>query len=114
MTKRHMPQKWKRGSALNRGRSEHEKLLTLSRPERHDHGASSLRAAINRPLTFFPLGETAKGSLANNHQKQGLTHENLQIVRCIHTHLLRAFTECKRGCSRAGWRLCRVHYSRRE
>ena len=27
------------------------------------------------PLTFFPLGETAKGSLANNHyQEQGLNH----------------------------------------
>src|SRR5262249_23022017 len=32
--------------------------------------APSLPAAINRPLTFFPLGETAKGSFANNHQSK--------------------------------------------
>src|SRR5882724_9511507 len=60
--------------------------------------ALSLPAALNRPLTFFPLGETATGSLANNHQKQGLNHENLQIVRCIRTHLLCAFTKSASRC----------------
>src|SRR5262245_39500660 len=34
-----------------------KKLLTSSGPERHDHGASSLPAAVTGPLTFFPLGE---------------------------------------------------------
>src|SRR6476646_158403 len=40
---------------------EHEKLLTLSSPERHDHGALSLPAAINRPLAFFPLRRNCEG-----------------------------------------------------
>jgi hypothetical protein len=35
---------------------EHEKLLTLSSAERHDHGASSLPAAINRPPDILPAG----------------------------------------------------------
>ncbi len=35
---------------------EHEKLLTLSSAERHDHGASSLPAATNRPPDILPAG----------------------------------------------------------
>jgi hypothetical protein len=38
-----------------------EKGLTPSCPEPHDIGALSLPAAINRPLTFFPLGENCEG-----------------------------------------------------
>src|SRR5262249_5793140 len=46
---------------FRRFRVEHEKLLTPSRLKRHDHGASSLPAAINAPLTFFPLGKNCEG-----------------------------------------------------
>src|SRR5882672_4139882 len=35
---------------------EHEKLLTLSSPERHDHGASRLPAAIKPPHDILPAG----------------------------------------------------------
>ena len=42
---------------------------SLSRTPRH-RLASSLPAEVTGPLTFFPLGETAKGSLANNHQSK--------------------------------------------
>ncbi len=91
-------------------RVEHKKLLTPSRPERHDHKASSLPAAINRPLTFFPLGENAKGSLAKNHQKQGLNYENLQIVHCIRARLLCAFTRSASSRPAARWWLSQLHH----
>src|SRR5258708_39841006 len=40
---------------------DHEKLLTLSSPERHDHDASSLPAAINRPPDILPARENCEG-----------------------------------------------------
>jgi hypothetical protein len=40
---------------------EQRKGLTPSCPEPHDIGALSVPAAINRPLTFFPLGENCEG-----------------------------------------------------
>src|SRR5437016_2465226 len=79
--------------ARRRCRVEHEKLLTLSSPERHDHGASSLPAAINRPPDILPAGRNCEGFTRkpNINQKQGLNHENLQIVHCIRARLLCAF-----------------------
>jgi len=44
---------------------------------------------------------TANGSEQTNHKNQGLNHETLQIVRCIHIHLVRAFARSTRGCSRS-------------
>jgi hypothetical protein len=46
-------------------------VLTASCPERHDAVCVKSASRGDRPpLTFFPLGETAKGSLANKHQSK--------------------------------------------
>jgi hypothetical protein len=55
---------------LCRCRVEHKKVVDCLSPRTARCAlALSLPAAIDRPLTFFPLGETAKGSLAKEHQK---------------------------------------------
>jgi hypothetical protein len=57
--------------ALPRGT---RKSLTSSGLERHDAACvKSASKAINRPLTFFPLGETAKGSLAKEPSQTSIT-----------------------------------------
>ena len=46
-----------------------KKLLTPLCPEQHNAACvKSASSDKSPPLTFFPLGETAKGSFAKNHQ----------------------------------------------
>src|SRR5262245_50783764 len=85
-----------------------QKALDPLLPETAPFGlTSSLLAAINRPPDILPAGEKLRRvhSQTNINQKQGLNYEDLQIVRCIHTHVLRASEGGARSCSGTGRRL---------
>src|SRR4029077_19438635 len=85
---------------------------TLSNPERHDHGAASLPAAINRPPGVLPVQGKLRRvySQTTSNQKQGLNHENLQIIYCIRNRLLCTFTEDARRRATALRGLSQFHH----
>src|SRR5258708_9515362 len=96
--------------SLCRCRVEHGKVLDslASRAARSRRGKSA--SSDNRPPDILPAVRNCEGFTRKQPSKQGLNHENLQIIYCTHTHLLRAFTEDARRRAAAPRGLSQLHH----